>query len=626
MTGALPGGRPRAAGWLERRLREGLWVWALVHVLLLVVVTLWVVTRGPVAGPLEGLRLWLACFGSLGPLPWLGLLAAWPGRPGVALRAAVFLAAWLGLAWLVASGELWLEQDRPLLFDEIAFRLADPPSRPLFLETLRSPRMLLFAASLVALGGVLRALLAPLGRRAAGLVLLGLLNVALVSGLVFPLVSSPGDFREKALCAPWTFGRRYLAPTAAPGETVLEENPEGARAVRRGVAPPFWAPGPEPALAPLAGRYRGRNVVLVLLESHRLADVAPFGEGAHGYRPRSPFMTRLAERSLSFTNYVATGPNTFFAQFSVATGLPGVPGLRTGGVRGGGSYARLGRFPDLRAEGYRCEWLQATPISFDSWDRYLLAAGVPGWIRPGETDGFDRSFWTSLGMPDEQLYELAWRRLRQATGEGTPYLLAVLTVSNHLPFRYPAIPELAGLSGHEAGTRYADHCLETFVERLLGLPEEQRPVVFVTADHGHRFGLEDARPLGPYNLEGIRLPGFLVTPDGRGAGARCGALFNHEDALDLIHLLVGAGEPPGSRKFLDFHRVAAATVSDVATSVLTGDGFVFGPTGDTYRVRDLWQLESGIEEERRTRLLAARRAVAEQLGRIWTRRGALGPP
>jgi hypothetical protein len=605
-------GRWKAA-WSRSR-----WDLALLHLSLLALLVGWASLGVPAADLTERLRLLLACWGSLGILPWLSLAAALPAPLGRVTRVVPFLATFAGIPWLVASIELSQEQDRPLLWNEIVFRVTDAPSRPFLIETLTSRRMLAFVVSFAILTAALRWLALKVPRRVA----IGCVAAALYAGLVGNLlhgINGPDDALARTLCAPWTFRSRYLTVSPQDGEPIIEADLDGAKAVRHDFPSWSFAPGPDPALAPLAGRYPGRNVVLILLESHRLCGVPPYSEGSSGCRPLSPLLGQLAARGLFFTNYVSAGFNTFSAQFSVATGLPALPFMKGAGVRGAHSLAALGRWPDLRAAGYRCEWLQATPVTFDRWDAYLQAAGISGWIDRSEMAGLAHDGWSSYGMPDEQLYELAWHRYQQHAAQGVAYFLSVLTVSNHPPFRIPPRPELAGLTGHEAGMRYADLCLQAFVERLLSLPQERRPIVFITADHSNKVGLGVTPPLGPYNLESIRLPGVLLTPDGAGAGSTSAGVFSHQDLLDLLYVLVTPKEPAGKRKFLDYHRIGTSIDTDLESSIFLGDAFLFARTGAAFNIRGRWQLEPGVSQETHRRLEAARRGVAAALDRIWKR-------
>jgi hypothetical protein len=134
-----------------------------------------------------------------------------------------------------------------------------------------------------------------------------------------------------------------------------------------------------------------------------------------------------------------------------------------------------------------------------------------------------------------------------------------------------------------------DRALEGFVEKLVALPEAERPVIFVTADHGHRWGSK-MPGLGPLSLEAIRLPGFLATPDGFGAGSR--AIVCSTIRTSRSDLLPGwPGRGAGGAEVRRPPPVTAAMVTDTATSVLTTRALLLGLTGSAYRVDGRWRLE-----------------------------------
>lgn len=419
--------------------------------------------------------------------------------------------------------------------------------------------------------------------------------------------------RQRTVAAPWSWLATWRMPRE-PGHVAIDR--AAAAALRQRPDPACWSAGGDDVLGALAGRYAGRGVVVVFLESHRLSDVDRLGSGAHGHQPCSPVLSALAERSLTFANYVQPGLGTFYAQFSFITGLP--PGLHftVDGADGSAALASAGPLAELVRAGWTCEWLQATDTTFAGFDHYLDAAGVGRWFTPAELAPLDRSTWNSWGMPDGPLLTILAERIRTRAASSGNWMLAALTISNHKPYRFPG--ESRGLpQDHLGGMRYADRCLATLIATIDALPADRRPLLLVTADHGHRDRLADAQPLGLNGPEVWRLPGVLLLPDGALAGVQHRGMFTHEDVADLLSLLVrGPTGAAGSRKFLDLHRSVVATVLERQLSLVTPTAYLCAPQGLAVTL-DGWRIGAPLTGEADTTLRHQVQAAEQTIRRIW---------
>lgn len=557
---------------------------------------------------------WLAgCATALGVAP-LALLALPSNRAGRVGGAVALVGLEVALVWHAASLEVAMEQGRALPWDELRVRLAEPGSWRVLVEGIASFRFVLVTALLVA-GSF--ALARALRRLSATIHLLGcakLVGSIAAFGLLLlrqPLLLDPTlarGYRETA-SAPWSWVHARTART--------EPFDEAAAASRRTrLEPPIWEPGEAEPLAGLAGRYQRRSIVLVLVESQAARLVPGLGEGAFGYVPAQPELARLAASGVLFTNYFADGLPTHTALWSILTGLPSPSGDPPGVFRAP-QATRVGRVPDFLGLGYRVDWMCPASPRFDNWDQLLTLAGARWWLDNDETAGLDRRHWTSWGMPDEQLYEVALARYRSRSPaeRGRGYLQALLTVSNHSPYRLPPRPDGPTFpADHLGGTRYADHAVGRFVDRLRELPPAERPIVFLTADTAQLEGLRENEPLGIHSPEAMRIPGLLLLPDGAGAGKRYEGVFAHGDLLDLLHLLVTAPTDLPPRKFLERRRAVSLGLG--GTWAASADGVcVEGPLR-CYAFEERWRLRPQAPEAA-SRLVAALRQFAAEEAALW---------
>jgi hypothetical protein len=516
---------------------------------------------------------------------WLVLLPTlflWRGRPwvvGIALTVVV-----LSCVWHLASSQLYQEQGRALRFEEISFRLSDPASRPFVYEKL---------LSLSAIAGVLMLALAAGGfwwlfRRlhpAWSWSLLLLLTPVMVFGnhLAWTVSELCGSHRVclfANVCAPYSLAHRDSASFSICDD-------KAAQAYWRRLDTPFWEPQPDPILSPLQGRYPGRSILVVLLESHRLADVQALGDGAHGRRPSSPYLYSLLSKGLFFSEIHQGGYTTESMRWEMLTGDQYFMSSYRAPF-----LVKRGRIPDFNKAGYVCEWYQAADRTFS--DFHTLCDPVNVRVGPDVKipKNAKERFWNSWGMPDQELFPLVADNLRKRRNLGQPHLQFVLSIGSHDPYTFPDQLEGEKLTqDHSGGMRWTDRCLEDFLPSILQLPEKDRPIIFIVADHGHREGLGALPPYYQDSLEGTRLPGLLILPDGLLAGQRNATPFTNADALDLMAMMTIPlpSSDPTSGKFIRYRRTASAFYGEGFT-IITPKAYMNASRGYSAQIKNYWQL------------------------------------
>ncbi len=520
----------------------------------------------------SGMRAWLV---ALATFSWAWAVTLIPSLLPGGLGLALALLVWPPLmVW--QFGSLWLgaAQGRPLLLVDVADRIREGVALPFVWETIRTGRGFAVGVLGVVIWLAARHCRGPFGRLENARATVQLLLTSLLLGAPVTWDRSHSEVTRLAV-APWSGVMPGASPAAelnlAVLPSVLADNPA-------------WADDRPSIWADWAGAYRGRSVVVVALESHAAAYLPGFGTGSRRSRQTSPELWEMRSKGVFFTNYFASGAATRSALWSLATGLPvfnrveSVPGRSPGA-------ARLGSIAHLAASGYRSEWLCGTSPAFDGWNVLWGSARSRWWIDPGETAGFDRAAWTAWGMPDEQLFELGARRIESLSRAGQPYLLGLLTVSNHPPFRFPeGEGRPAFSSDHFGGVRYADFAVARFVERLEALEEKSRPLILITADHGYPLDLGPEGPAGSTTLEGLRIPGLLILPDHRGAGTTMSEMFNHEDVGALVEHLVGTSG--ALSRFRTGRRITTSYQGEIALSQNT----LRLSRGQLFRISGRWEL------------------------------------
>ncbi len=609
------------------------WHWATVTLGLLVITAgaaTW--AHVPLHQPILIPALFAVVFASLHPTWLLAFIVIWPRWWGWTLRAVAFLVLNCLLFWHAASILSFADQGRPLLWDEVRDALANNLGRSFILSLLLSWKACLLSITIPVAATVLWRLTRDWESRTHALVSLSLIITMVLGSRVtekdLGVFDEDGGFLLYHLdpaCAPWSAihlkAHQLFSGNMHKNQETEHSDLEAARALLHQPSPWSWSEPGHPLLSSLAGKYVGRDVLVILLESHRLSFIAPHGEGSWKYRSLSPRLSTLMNRGVFFSNYFQPGQASIWAIFSTITGLtPPVMLTATTGAADGNRLAQVTPFQRFRDLGYATDFLVGCPYSFWHLSDIVEYAGMTGPLSREESASLDRTRWNCWGLDDEQLYQVAWQRMTTHRQADKPRIQVVKTSSNHNPYRfYEAIPGVTLTDDHDGGMRYADFQLGRFMEKVLALPETSRPVIFITADHSHTDDLKDKPPLFFRNLEALRIPGLLILPDGRAAGQICDTLLSHQDLVDLLLLLTDPQPSPGPRKFIDRQRTALPIALGGGYGIITPTHYLSLQVHLPYRIVDRWNVVLEQDETIKQHLRALLDQAWMEHDRIWRR-------
>lgn len=241
---------------------------------------------------------------------------------------------------------------------------------------------------------------------------------------------------------------------------------------------------------------RKLNVVMILDESFG----STYVDGLDNNRSVSisPRLSRLAKDGLFFTNIYATGNRTVRALEAVFTSFPPIPGIST--ARRSGSEGMDSLPFLLRQQGYQTAFLYGGRAAFDNMGHFWSTVGFDQVWEQG--DIADQGFTTIWGVADEYLYGEALKRLDALAGAGRPTFLAMLTVSNHRPYTYPAgrIDKDPAKNRRESAATYADWAFGDFIEKARGHAWSRDTVFVFMGDHGPRVYGAARVPVPSYRI------------------------------------------------------------------------------------------------------------------------------
>jgi len=243
----------------------------------------------------------------------------------------------------------------------------------------------------------------------------------------------------------------------------------------------FYATHPPSAGTPSAGLPRivsatpPKNVVIVTLESLSSSFMA------HGGNTRglTPNLDRLADEGLFLANLHATGNRTVRGLEALSLAIPPLPGHSIIWRKHNRNMETLGAV--LADHGYVNRFMYGGYARFDNMDAYFAG----NHYQPIDRSQFPerhRGFGNIWGVADEHLYDYALEQMDRDAASGKPFLMHLMTTSNHTPFTFPEgridLPR-----GRPGAVKYSDYAVGRFIEMARAKPWFKDTVFILVADH-----------------------------------------------------------------------------------------------------------------------------------------------
>ncbi|HEB97605.1 MAG TPA: alkaline phosphatase family protein [Sedimenticola thiotaurini] len=267
------------------------------------------------------------------------------------------------------------------------------------------------------------------------------------------------------------------------------------------------------------------NVFLIMVESLS----ADFLDSLGGDKGLTPFLDRLAERSLVFDRFYATGTRTTRGLEAVTLSIPPTPGRsivkRLGRESGFWSLGNV-----LGEKGYDVRFLYGGRAYFDNMGAFFSGNGYRVMDQSSIPDG-EILFENAWGISDEDLYRQALKAADQAHADGRPFFFHLMTTSNHRPYTYPeGRVDIPPGTNREGAVKYTDWALGDLLAKVEKKPWFDDTLFVIVADHyAGSAGMVDL-PLREY-----RIPLFIYAPS-RLAPRRISTLASQ---IDLAPTLLG---------------------------------------------------------------------------------------
>ncbi len=243
------------------------------------------------------------------------------------------------------------------------------------------------------------------------------------------------------------------------------------------------------------------NIVLIMVESLSAEFL-----GVHGdKRGLTPYLDKLAQKSLFFNNLYATGTRTVRGMEAVILSLPPTPG-RSIVKRPDCQNMNSAGFV-FQKLGYENKFIYAGHGYFDNMNYFFSNNGFK------VVDRFDFkedevTFSNAWGVCDEDLLNKVSKEADKSYQNKKPFFSFVMTTSNHRPYTYPDgkidIPSHTGRSG---GVKYTDYAINKFLKEASKKPWFDNTIFVIVADHNGGSAGKTELPVWRY-----KIPIFIYAP------------------------------------------------------------------------------------------------------------------
>jgi phosphoglycerol transferase MdoB-like AlkP superfamily enzyme len=254
------------------------------------------------------------------------------------------------------------------------------------------------------------------------------------------------------------------------------------------------------------------------------------------YNPVSmltPHLTALAERSLVFDNFYATGTRTDRGIEALTLSLPPTPGRSLVKRPHNEHLFTLGSV--FRARGYDTVFLYGGFGYFDNMNHFFAGNGYR-IVDRGSVEQGDITFANIWGASDEDLYHWTLREADAEYAAGRPFQFFVMTTSNHRPYTYPEgrIDLPPGVSRRAGAVKYTDYAIGWLIREAAARPWFRNTVFVIVADHCAASAGRAELPVQNYHI-----PLIIYAPGGQVTAGHIATLAGQMDyaptLLGLLH-------------------------------------------------------------------------------------------
>ncbi len=251
-----------------------------------------------------------------------------------------------------------------------------------------------------------------------------------------------------------------------------------------------------------SGEEKDYNVVLVVVESLS----GKFLESLKGEKGLTPNLDSLAQNSMFFSNFYATGTRTVRGMEAITLSVPPTPGSAI--VKRPDNHNMYSSGFIFRNKGYETKFIYGGYGYFDNMNEFFSNNGFDVVDRADFSDNED-TFHTVWGVCDEDLLNKTLKEADLSYKAHKPFMSFVMTTSNHRPYDYPdGRIDIASHTGRDGAVKYTDFAIGDFLKKAKEKPWFKNTIFVIVADHCAVSAGKVELPLDKYHI-----PMIVYAPD-----------------------------------------------------------------------------------------------------------------
>ncbi|GAB7088994.1 LTA synthase family protein [Marinifilum fragile] len=242
------------------------------------------------------------------------------------------------------------------------------------------------------------------------------------------------------------------------------------------------------------GEDKKYNVMMITVESLSGSFFTRFG----GTSNITPNMDTIAQQSLFFTNFYATGTRTVRGMEALTLSIPPTPGYSIVKRPNNEGMFTLGNV--LKSKGYDTNFIYAGNGYFDNMNYFFGNSGY-NIVDKKNFEKDEITFENAWGVCDEDLFAKAMQVADNSYKSGKPFHNFIMTTSNHRPYTYPdGKIDIPSHSGRKGAVKYTDYAIAKFLREAKKHEWFNNTLFVIVADHCASSAGKTSLPVKKYHI------------------------------------------------------------------------------------------------------------------------------
>ena len=285
------------------------------------------------------------------------------------------------------------------------------------------------------------------------------------------------------------------------------------------------------------GPLKKLNIVVIVGESlsgeYFKAFGASKGEGV------LPNLDALADKSLFFKRFYASGTRTVRGLEAITLSIPPLPGTSMIKRPDNGDFFSWGSV--MRDLGYANKFIYGGYGYFDNMNAFYAGNGF-GIVDRADFTKDEVTFGNVWGVCDGDLFSKTLKEADADSKAGKPFFYMLMTTSNHRPFTYPEgkIDIPPSKQSRTGALKYSDYAIGEFLKAARSKPWFKDTVFIFTADHCANSAGKTEIPVNNYHI-----PLLIYSP----AHVKPGTVDTLAGQVDMAPTVLGLLNVPYESRF-----------------------------------------------------------------------------